>query len=215
MTYCGFYNIVRNYMDTRLLQIKRNKCFAGCLIPYQIELDHTVVGTINNNGLFRCFISGDESHSVRIIANTSTGIAYSSEYIIPANNDSVGFTLKTNYSFIRGSSYVLEPSECNEPIIVPLSNIVEIDEAGILYIDNNGNSENIAYYDACKGWRKHMCSKSSKPAYVCNREKTDTWHLTFYTDPIIVFYTDSNDQEQWTNTINRIYKQRYSTFDMN
>ncbi len=201
-------------MNKRLLQIERKKHFVGCLVPYQIELDHTIVGTINNGGLFRCFISGDESHSVRVVVKTSTGIINSSEYKIPANNGSVGLTLKTKYNFFRGSSYDLEPYECNKPIFVPLDNISDIDGSGILFKDNMGDSANISYYEAHAGWKRYMCSESSKPAYICNREKSDNWYLTFYTDPIIVFYSDLNNQEIWTDTLNRIAKQGYSTFDM-
>jgi len=100
-------------------------------------------------------------------------------------------------------------------ITLPLTNIQEVDEAGILYIDNERNSANINYYDAYKGWCKNKHIKKSKPNYICDRTKTEGWKLIFYTNPQITFYATPSEEELWIEVLNKITMQGYSSFDRN
>ena len=53
------------------------------------------------------------------------------------------------FSFLRRKSTVNDV--IFPPITIPLTNIQEVDEAGIFYLDNEGYSANIHYVDAYKG----------------------------------------------------------------
>ena len=99
------------------------------------------------------------------------------------------------------------------PMKIPLTNIQKVDEAGILYIDEDGNSTNMNYYDAYKSWCKSKCVKKSKPKYICDRTKSDGWQLIFYISPKIVFYADQNQEELWIEIINKIRLQGFAAFD--
>ena len=79
------------------------------------------------------------------------------------------------FSFLRRKSTVSDV--IFPPITIPLTNIQEVDEAGIFYLDNEGNSANIHYVDAYKGWCKSKSIKRSKPKYICDRTKAEGWKL--------------------------------------
>jgi len=93
---------------------------------------------------------------------------------------------------------------------IPLTNIKKIDEAGILYDDNEGISSNIHYFDAYKGWCKSKNIKISKPKYICDRTG---WKLIFYTNPEITFYADSSKEELLIEIINKITFQGFRAFN--
>lgn len=119
--------------------------------------------------------------------------------------------ISSMFSFINQKS--IDHTAELPPIELPLTNIQEIDEAGILYLDNEGNSANIHYVDAYKGWCKSKNIKKSKPEYICDRTKYDGWKLIFYTNPQISFYTDPSKEELWNDIINKISLQGYRIFD--
>ncbi len=99
-------------------------------------------------------------------------------------------------------------------IMIPLTNIQEVDKAGILYLDNEGNSANIHYFDAYKSWCKSKNIKRSKPKYICDRIKTEGWKLIFYTNPKITFYSDPSEEELWIEILDKITLQGFPSFDM-
>ena len=115
------------------------------------------------------------------------------------------------FSFLRRKSTVNDV--IFPPITIPLTNIQEVDEAGILYLDNEGNSANIQYVDAYKGWCKSKSIKSSKPKYICDRTKAEGWKLIFYTNPQITFYSDPSEEELGIEILNKITLQGFSSFD--
>ena len=115
------------------------------------------------------------------------------------------------FSFLRRKSTVNDV--IFPPITIPLTNIQEVDEAGILYLDNEGNSTNIHYYDAYKGWCKSKSIKKSKPKYICDRTKAEGWKLIFYTNPQITFYSDPSEEELWIEILNKITLQGFPSFD--
>ncbi len=100
-----------------------------------------------------------------------------------------------------------------QPLEIPLANIQEIDQAGILYIDNDGTSANINYFEAYKGWCKSKSIKKSKPKYICDRTKAKGWKIIFHTNPQIIFHADASQEELWISILNSIYLQGYSSFD--
>ena len=104
--------------------------------------------------------------------------------------------------------------EQQPPLELPLTNIQEIDQAGILYVDNNETSSNINYFDAYKGWCKSKSTKKSKQKYICDRTKSDGWKIIFHTKPKITFHADPNQEELWVGVLNSIYLQGYSSFDL-
>lgn len=114
------------------------------------------------------------------------------------------------FSFLRRSAKndVILP-----PITIPLSNIQEVDEVGILYLDNNGIVSNIHYFDAYKCWCESKNIKKSKPKYICDRTKTEGWKLVFYTNPQITFYSSSDEEELWIEILNKITLQGFPSFD--
>ena len=99
------------------------------------------------------------------------------------------------------------------PITLSLTNIREVNEAGILYLDSEGNLTTINYSNAYKGWCKSKNIKKSKPKYICDRTKSDGWKLIFYTNPQITFYADKRNEKLWIEIINKITLQGYQTFD--
>ena len=99
------------------------------------------------------------------------------------------------------------------PLELPLANIQKIDQSGILYIDKEGTSANIGYYEAYKGWCKSKSVKKSKPKYICDRTKSDGWKITFHTNPKITFHADPSQEGLWISVINSIHLQGYSSFD--
>ena len=115
------------------------------------------------------------------------------------------------FSFLRRKS--AENDEIFPPITMPLTNIQEVDEAGILYLDNKGNSANINYFDAYNGWCKSKSIKKSKPKYICDRTKAEGWKLIFYTNPQITFYSDPSEEELWIEILNKITLQGFPSFD--
>ena len=115
------------------------------------------------------------------------------------------------FAFFKRKNTV--PVEEFSPIEIPLTNIQEVDEAGILYIDNEGTSTNISYYDACKGWCKSKITKRPKPKYICDRTKSNGWQLIFHTNPKIIFCATQSQEDLWIDTINKIILQGYATFD--
>ena len=115
------------------------------------------------------------------------------------------------FSFLRRKSTVSDV--IFPPITIPLTNIQEVDEAGIFYLDNEGNSANIHYVDAYKGWCKSKSIKRSKPKYICDRTKAEGWKLIFYTNPRIAFYSDPSEEELWIEILNKITLQGFPSFD--
>ena len=115
------------------------------------------------------------------------------------------------FSFLKRKSAVNDV--IFPPIMIPLTNIQEVDEAGILYLDNEGNSANIHYVDAYKGWCKSKSIKRSKPKYICDRTKAEGWKLIFYTNPKITFYSDPSEEELWIEVLNKITLQGFPSFD--
>lgn len=115
------------------------------------------------------------------------------------------------FSFLRRKS-TEENDVIFPPITIPLTNIQEVDEAGILYLDNEGNSANINYFDAYKGWCKSKSIKKSKPKYICDQTKAEGWKLIFYTNPQITFYSDTIREELWIEVLNKITLQGFSSF---
>ena len=99
------------------------------------------------------------------------------------------------------------------PLEPPLINIKKIDQAGILYVDNEGTSANISYYDAYKSWCKSKFIKKSKPKYICDRTKSDGWKIVFHTNPKITFYADPSQEDLWISVLNSIYSQGYCSFE--
>ena len=99
------------------------------------------------------------------------------------------------------------------PITIPLTNIQEVDEAGILYLDNEGNLANIYYIDAYKGWCKSKSIKRSKPKYICDRTKAEGWKIIFHTNPQVTFYSDPSEKELWIEILNKITLQGFPSFD--
>jgi len=98
-------------------------------------------------------------------------------------------------------------------IALPLTNIQEVGDAGILYIDAEGKPANINYFDAYKCWCKSKNVKKSKPKYICDRTKSDGWKLIFYTNPQITFYADPSEEELWIEILNKITQHGYPSFD--
>ena len=115
------------------------------------------------------------------------------------------------FSFLRRKS-TEENDVIFPPITIPLTNIQEVDEAGILYLDNEGNSANINYFDAYKGWCKSKSIKKSKPKYICDQTKAEGWKLIFYTNPQITFYSDTIGEELWIEVLNKITLQGFQSF---
>ena len=115
------------------------------------------------------------------------------------------------FSFLRRKSTVNDV--IFPPITIPLTNIQEVDEAGILYLDHEGNSANIHYVDAYKGWCKGKSIKRSKPKYICDRTKAEGWKLIFYTNPKITFYSDPSEEKLWIEILNKITLQGFPSFD--
>jgi len=104
---------------------------------------------------------------------------------------------------------------CNLPsATLPLTNIQEVDAAGIFYIDNDGNSVNILYFDAYRSWCKSKGIKKSKPKYICDQTKSEEWNLIFYTNPRITFYANPSEKELWIEILNKITLQGYPSFDL-
>lgn len=103
--------------------------------------------------------------------------------------------------------------EQQQPLEIPLMNIQKIDQAGILYIDSEGTSANIGYFEAYKGWCKSKSIRKTKPKYICDRTKSDVWKIIFHTNPQITFYADASQEELWVNVLNSICLQGYSSFD--
>ena len=99
------------------------------------------------------------------------------------------------------------------PLELPLTNIQEINRAGILYIDNNGTSVNIDYLEAYKGWCKSKSVKKSKLKYICDRTKSDGWKIVFHINPKITFNADPIQEELWRFVLNNIHWQGYASFD--
>lgn len=99
-------------------------------------------------------------------------------------------------------------------IMVPMTDIQEVDESGILYLDNQGNSTNISYFDAYKGWCKNKKVKKSKPKYICDKTESNGCHLIFHTNPKINFYADQTQEKLLTDIINKIELQGFATFDL-
>ena len=115
------------------------------------------------------------------------------------------------FSFFKNTAHVVElPAQT-----IPLTDIQEIDEAGILFLDVEGNSTNISYYEAYKGWCKSKNLKKSKPKYICDRIKGDVWKLVFYTNPQITFFTDPSNEELWIDILNQMTLQGFPSFDQN
>ena len=117
----------------------------------------------------------------------------------------------TMFSFFRKK--LVSEIEQQPPLELPLSNIKKIDQAGILYVDNEGTSTNINYYEAYKSWCKSKSVKKSKPKYICDRTKSDGWKITFHTNPKITFHADPSQEELWISVLNSIHLQGYSSFD--
>ena len=99
------------------------------------------------------------------------------------------------------------------PITISLTNIQEVNEAGILYLDHKGNSANIHYFDAHKGWCKNKNITKSKLKYICDRTKVEGWKIIFYTNPQITFYSNPSEEELWIEILNKIRLQGFSSFD--
>ena len=116
------------------------------------------------------------------------------------------------FNFFRKKNTL--PSEELPPIKVPLTNIQEVDEAGILYIDYEGNSTNIHYFDAYKGWCHSQNIHKARLKYICDRTKSNGWQLIFHTNPKITFNADPSQVELWIEIINKIILQGYATFDL-
>jgi hypothetical protein len=109
---------------------------------------------------------------------------------------------------------VATENEQRPPLELPLANIQEIDQAGILYVDLEGISANINYYEAYKSWCKSKSIKKSKPKYICDRTKSDGWRkMIFHTNPKITFVADPSQEELWFNILNSICLQGYRSFD--
>jgi len=104
-------------------------------------------------------------------------------------------------------------SEKMPPPEIPLMNMKEIDQEGILYIDGQGIPTIIYYSDAYKGWCKSKNVRQIKPRYICDRTKYDGWKLIFYTDPQITFRANPSQEELWIDIIRKITLQGYVTFD--
>ena len=115
------------------------------------------------------------------------------------------------FSFLRRKSTVNDM--IFPPITIPLTNIQEVDEAGIRYLDNEGNSATIRYFDAYKGWCKHRSRKKAKPRYICDRTKAGGWKLIFYTNPQVTFYSNPSEEELWIELLNKITLQGFPSFD--
>jgi len=85
-----------------------------------------------------------------------------------------------SWFFRKNSS---KDSKALPPMSLPLDKIQKVDEAGILFLDNEGNPYSIDYTDAYTGWNKKKCIRKSKAKYICDRTKSEEWTLTFYTNP--------------------------------
>ena len=97
---------------------------------------------------------------------------------------------------------------------LPLENIKKIDESGILYIDNEGNSNIINYSEAYKGWCKSKNIRKTKLKYIGDRMKSEgKWKLIFYTNPQIIFLADVTQVEFRIDILNKLTKQGFPTFD--
>ena len=103
--------------------------------------------------------------------------------------------------------------EQQPPLELPLANIQKIDQAGILYVDNEGTFTNINYYKAYKSWCKSKSVKKSKPKYICDRTKSNGWKIIFHTNPKITFHAAPSQEELWISVLNSIHLQGYSSFD--
>ena len=104
-----------------------------------------------------------------------------------------------------------------KPQILPLSAIIGIDDAGILYRDEQGTTWNISYFEAYKGWCKSKNVKRSKPKYICDRRRSDGTFI-FYTDPQvkypqIIFRADKGQEALWYEIKNRIFQCGFASFD--
>ena len=115
------------------------------------------------------------------------------------------------FSFFRKK--LVSEIEQQPPLELPLSNIQKIDQTGILYIDKEGTSANISYYEAYKGWCKSKSVKKSKPKYICDRTKSNGWKIIFHTNPKITFHAAPSQEELWISVLNSIHLQGYSSFD--
>jgi len=114
------------------------------------------------------------------------------------------------FAFFRkkASSEIEQP-----PLELSLDNIQKIDQAGILYVDNEGTSANIHYFEAYKSWCKSKSVKKSKTKYICDRTKSDGWKIIFHTNPKITFYAVPSQEKLWISVLNSIHLQGYSSFD--
>lgn len=180
---------------------KKSKiCFIGMLISLAILL----IVFYATDGLL-----GDKEFSEYTHDDWSIAILPLSIIIVSAIS-TLTFALITILFFKKKST---EIDAIIPPISIPLTNIQEVDEAGILYLDNEGNSANIHYYDAYKGWCKSKSIKKSKPKYICDRTKAEGWKLIFYTNPRITFYADPSQEEFWIEVLNEIASQGFPSFD--
>jgi len=102
------------------------------------------------------------------------------------------------------------------PVKIPLTNIKEINQEGIRYIDNEGALANIKYGNAYKGWCRSKGIRKSTPKYICDRTRTKTneRQLIFYTNPHVIFYVECINEKRWIDNLNKIVLYGYATFDM-
>lgn len=83
-----------------------------------------------------------------------------------------------------------------QKIEVPLTNIQQIDEAGILFIDSDGCSMNIPYYESYKSWCREAAIRKSKSKYICDIKESDEGNkIIFYYNPQIIFHVNSDEKE--------------------
>ena len=108
---------------------------------------------------------------------------------------------------------------CDEVALtaISLDHIKRIDAAGILYLDDKGNSANISYHEAYKTWCKSKKIKRSKPKYICDRTSTYDRQrkMIFYTCPQLVFIANPAQEEMWFDIIRKIREKGFETFDIN
>ena len=123
--------------------------------------------------------------------------------------------LQEEYKYDRVKFYddLFMVSDKLPPRRLPLTNIEEIDESGILYVDNEESPVHIQYSDAYKGWCKSKNIKKSDTKYICDRTKNEERRLVFHINPQIIFYTDISNEELWFDTIHKINLQGYAAFD--
>lgn len=99
----------------RKLIVTRRKSFVGALIPYfcivgigKTEVDDSDVQYPIRNGETIEIEVGNQPFCIVVVADTSTGLAFTEPIFFAAGEEHIAAELITHYSWTKGSSYELK-----------------------------------------------------------------------------------------------------------